>query len=166
MLLQLHLHSQLNTWLQWIGQMQLQGETTITLISGFGAAYIGDFTVYAILFHSKLWADAECMAAMQYTLLHIKLREICSHRPPVVFHFCYRGVLVANCDVKHWKSRCVLGIYNDNVLYYRISSNSYTEHNNGICWIMWKARDFDSSSNGIFGMLYITCGNCVYWWPL
>ena len=44
-LLQLHLHSQLNTWLQWIGQRQLQGGARITLVLEFGASYIRDFTV-------------------------------------------------------------------------------------------------------------------------
>ena len=44
-LLQLHLHSQLNTWVQWIGQQQLQDETTDIKVFGFGAAYIRDLTV-------------------------------------------------------------------------------------------------------------------------
>ena len=34
-----------NTWLQWIGQGQLQDETTIIWVVGFGASCIGDFTV-------------------------------------------------------------------------------------------------------------------------
>ena len=44
-LLQLHLHSRLNTWLQQIAQRQLQDETRHIL--GFGASYIRDLTVYA-----------------------------------------------------------------------------------------------------------------------
>ena len=39
-LLQLHLHSRLNTWLQWIGQYQLQDETRNIKLLGFGAPYI------------------------------------------------------------------------------------------------------------------------------
>ena len=40
MLLQLHLHSQLNTWLQWIGQKQQQAETRNIYIWGMDASYI------------------------------------------------------------------------------------------------------------------------------
>ena len=45
---QLHLHSQLNTWLQWIGQRKLQNETRSICILGFAAAYIISLTVYAM----------------------------------------------------------------------------------------------------------------------
>ena len=45
-LLQLHFHFWLNTWLQWIGQRQLQDERRIIQVVWFGAAYIRDFTVY------------------------------------------------------------------------------------------------------------------------
>ena len=44
-LLQLHLHSPLNTWLQYTAQRQLQCETRNICVFGFGAAYIRDFTV-------------------------------------------------------------------------------------------------------------------------
>ena len=43
--LQLHLHSQLNTWLQWIGQRQLQDETRNIHVLGLGASYIRELTV-------------------------------------------------------------------------------------------------------------------------
>ena len=46
-LLQLHLHSQLNTWLQWIGQRQLQDETRSIYVLGLGASYIRELTVIA-----------------------------------------------------------------------------------------------------------------------
>ena len=39
-LLQPHLHSQLNTWLQWIGQRQLQDEPRNIYVLGLGATYI------------------------------------------------------------------------------------------------------------------------------
>ena len=39
-LLQLHLHSQCNTWLQWIGQRQLQEEMRNIEVLGFGVAYV------------------------------------------------------------------------------------------------------------------------------
>ena len=42
-LLQLHLHSRLNTWLQWVWQRHLQDERRIVLC--FGATYIRDFTL-------------------------------------------------------------------------------------------------------------------------
>ena len=45
----LYLHSQLNTWLQWIGQRQLQDETKILKVLGFGASYIRYFTVVSLL---------------------------------------------------------------------------------------------------------------------
>ena len=45
-LLQLHLHSRLNTWLQLIGQRQLQDKTRGMQSLGFGTAYIRDLTVY------------------------------------------------------------------------------------------------------------------------
>ena len=44
-LLQLHLHSQLNIWLQWIGKWPLQDEMSNIYVSGFGATYTGGFTV-------------------------------------------------------------------------------------------------------------------------
>ena len=44
-LLQLHLHSRLNTWLQWNGQRQLQGKTGNISVLGFGASYIRCFAV-------------------------------------------------------------------------------------------------------------------------
>ena len=45
-LLQLHLHSQLNTWLQWIGQKQLQDKTRNIYVLGLGASYIRELTVF------------------------------------------------------------------------------------------------------------------------
>ena len=43
--LQLYLRSQLNTWLQWIGQRQLQDETRDIYVLWLGAPYIRDLTV-------------------------------------------------------------------------------------------------------------------------
>ena len=48
-LLQLHLHFRLNTWLQWIGQRQLQRETTNIEVLRIAAPYIRDLTVYKYL---------------------------------------------------------------------------------------------------------------------
>ena len=48
-LLQLHLHSQFNTWLQWIGQRELQDETRTIYVLGLGASYIRELTVCYIL---------------------------------------------------------------------------------------------------------------------
>ena len=50
-LLQLHLHSQLHTWLQWIERRQLQDETRNIYAWGLGASYFRESTVllwYAI----------------------------------------------------------------------------------------------------------------------
>ena len=45
-LLQLHLHSRLNNWLHWIGQMQLNDETRNFKVWRFDAPYIRYFMVY------------------------------------------------------------------------------------------------------------------------
>ena len=44
-LLQLHLHSQLNTWLQWIGQRPLHDETRNIYVLGLDVSYIRELTV-------------------------------------------------------------------------------------------------------------------------
>ena len=49
-LLQLHLHSRLNTWLQKVGQRRLQDETRIISALGFGSSYIRDFTGYMYIY--------------------------------------------------------------------------------------------------------------------
>ena len=45
-LFKLHLHSRLDTWLQYTAQRQLQAETKNIEVSRFGAAYIRDLTVF------------------------------------------------------------------------------------------------------------------------
>ena len=52
-LLQLHLHSRLNTWLRLIGQRQLQDETIIIHVLWFDAAYIRNFTVIVFICYSQ-----------------------------------------------------------------------------------------------------------------
>ena len=44
-----HLHSPLNTWLQYFAQRQLQARTRNNLLSGFSTAYIRDFTLYGLV---------------------------------------------------------------------------------------------------------------------
>ena len=44
-LLQLHLYSQLNTWLQWIERKQLQEGTRNIKVLGFGATYTRGFLI-------------------------------------------------------------------------------------------------------------------------
>ena len=46
-LLQLHLHSPLNTWLQYIAQRQLQAKMRNIQVVRFGKSYIRDLTVLA-----------------------------------------------------------------------------------------------------------------------
>ena len=41
----IYLHSQLNTWLQWIGQRQHQDETRNIYVLGLGASYIRELTI-------------------------------------------------------------------------------------------------------------------------
>ena len=48
-LLQLHLQYGLNTWLQWLGQRQLQDEARNISVLGFGATYIRDLTVIRVI---------------------------------------------------------------------------------------------------------------------
>ena len=52
-LLQLHLHSQLNTWLQWIGHRQLQDETRNVFNRWLGASYIRELAVVRM----KTWDE-------------------------------------------------------------------------------------------------------------
>ena len=47
--LQLHLHSRLSTWLQWIGQRQLRDETRNIHVLGFGASCIRGLTIYYLI---------------------------------------------------------------------------------------------------------------------
>ena len=42
---QLHLHSPLNTWLQYVARRQLQADSRSIWVSGFGVTYIRDFTI-------------------------------------------------------------------------------------------------------------------------
>ena len=49
-LLQLHLYSQLNTWLQWTRQRQKQDETRNIYVLGLGASYIRELTVCQVVF--------------------------------------------------------------------------------------------------------------------
>ena len=52
-LLQLHLHSRLNTWLQWIEQRRLQDETRNIEVFRFGGAYIRGLMVYVYVHTHK-----------------------------------------------------------------------------------------------------------------
>ena len=78
-LLQLHLRSRLNIWLQWIGQRQLPDEMRIIQVLEFGATYIRHLTVvmslpfshnhyrfYFIIVH-VLW----CWSYHSYFFTHI-----------------------------------------------------------------------------------------------
>ena len=53
-LLQLHLHSRLNSLLIWIEQRQLQDETRKIPVLGFGVYYIRGLVVYTLLFLDEL----------------------------------------------------------------------------------------------------------------
>ena len=59
-LLQLHLHSQLNTWLQWIEQRQLLGDTRNIEVLGLGATYTRGFTIHFMSSHSKSFENLCC----------------------------------------------------------------------------------------------------------
>ena len=63
-LLQLHLHFWPNTWLQWIGQRQLQGEMRNIYILGFCASYIRYLTVY-LFYTIKRWSQLLKMFPME-----------------------------------------------------------------------------------------------------
>ena len=52
-MLQLHLHSRLNTWLQYITQIQAQDQMRDISVLRFGAPYARDFTVVYI----KQWIN-------------------------------------------------------------------------------------------------------------
>ena len=67
-LLQLHLHSQPNTWLQWIGQRQQHDETRNIYVLGLGAFYIRELTVYYInnMVPRGNWCDDDNMCCLGY----------------------------------------------------------------------------------------------------
>ena len=73
-LLQLHLHSQLNIWLQWIGQRQLQDDTRNITVSEFGVPYIRALTVYSMF-------NGICRVLMLCIYFHIA--ETTCSRPEV-----------------------------------------------------------------------------------
>ena len=74
-LLQLHLHSQLNTWFQWIGQRQLQDETRMIWGLEFGATYIRDFTV-SYLFSRQFYVT--CFAFPLFMISPFIFRIYCN----------------------------------------------------------------------------------------
>ena len=74
MLLQLNLHFRLNTWLQWIGQRQLQDETRNINVLGLGATYIKGSTVCA----SDIYHD--CLAhAKDITMTSLEHHGVSNH---------------------------------------------------------------------------------------
>ena len=68
-LLQLHLHSRLNTWLWWIAQWQLQDETRNISVFGFDATYIRSFT--AVLSQWIKWYCIERWFYRDMWFLHV-----------------------------------------------------------------------------------------------
>ena len=90
-LLQLHLHSQLNTWLQWIRQRQLQDETRNINVLGLGVTYIRELTVYAFEKHG-------CNYLFMSDLMQVELLPVCKRGP------CWMlvGVLGTFVMLTHW----------------------------------------------------------------
>ena len=96
-LLQLHIHSRLNTWLQWIGQRQLQDETGNILVLVFNSTYIRDSTAFLWMitgteitsfrrnFHH--WPTIFCLGGCfdVHAKCKITLKDI-SKNPPVSNH--------------------------------------------------------------------------------
>ena len=74
-LLQLHFHSQLNTWLQWIGQRQLQDETRNIHVLGLGAAYIRELKVHSLARPSGRRTGCIFRA---YYLIYVLPQSLCS----------------------------------------------------------------------------------------
>ena len=66
---QLHLHSRLNTWIQWIGQIQLQYKTRKKKL-WFGAAYVRCLTVPHIpkVITLSQWQSCDCPYATDVSL--------------------------------------------------------------------------------------------------
>ena len=83
-LLQLHLHSQLNTFLQWIDQRQLQDETRNIYVWGLGVPYIRDLMVY-----SRCWSSlvnrilndsltlSDCNVTFKHDIHDVRLASYC-----------------------------------------------------------------------------------------
>ena len=72
-LLQLHLHSRLNTWLQWIGRSHPKTRRETFMFFGFGASYDRSFTVAQIMAHHRFveepLSEVLCYVMLCYVML-------------------------------------------------------------------------------------------------
>ena len=78
-----NLHSRLNTWLQWIGQRQLQGETRNISVLVFAAPYIRDSMVTAFKKHKWRAKYSVCVFVCIHTSTHLVLHRLSSGGPSV-----------------------------------------------------------------------------------
>ena len=85
-LLQLHLHSQLNTWLQWIGPRQLQDETRNVYGWGLGATYIRDLTVFWAV---KVNAGSSVLCQVRGMILNLSGDHVLSTSGMKVIDLCH-----------------------------------------------------------------------------
>ena len=91
-LLQLHLHSQLNTWLQWIEWRQPQEDTRNIWVSGFGATYTRGFTVTG-----KLRNGLQVILIPDYRDIY----WVCPNNSKIYLGLCYAGFMriFQNCMI-------------------------------------------------------------------
>ena len=95
-LLQLHLHSRLDIWLQRIRQRKPQGSTRIFLVLEFGASYIRDLTVsHTVKCHYNA-CHYNANASLTRSILGSQTAPTCPHdHPRVAQHMGYRCEIIA-----------------------------------------------------------------------
>ena len=117
-LLQLHLQSQFNSWLQYIAQRQLQDETRIISVLGFDATYIRGLMVGLLSYTGpaleqlenkrflKMFCDFQTSEKWQYILVCLQNILFLNWNYGVwTFHKCQSqimGGIFLNCSMWHW----------------------------------------------------------------
>ena len=155
MLLQLHLHSRLNAWLQRVGQRRLQDEIRIISILGFGASHIRDFTVYR-WYPAADWSLSSystsrsvtntrsyhqsftpCTACYLYHIKHIVLTDIGAYKLWLPAPFAKSIWWLY--DAQLWPIVCIFNYaLNHLLLRLQIIYNTFTNITCQSCMILWK----------------------------
>ena len=113
---QLHLHSRLNIWLQWIGQRQLKDKTINICVLGFGASYIRGLTVTEILpqYNDHWWHDVTRSQGISSHGIDPIDQSHKSHNAPVPYpkmhHFVTEMCTHVHISVTKW---CIVGYWAD-----------------------------------------------------
>ena len=130
-LLQLHLHSRLNTCLQWIGQRQLQDKTRNIQVLGFAVPYIRGLTVYTYLafglqlnlcpaylhleMYNKMWITL-FVTVLHFTQVKNSVEIDFPSHTLITINFVYQDLALVQCvinEVNQWNHCLVLCHWND-----------------------------------------------------